>query len=68
MTPLWTFLIVLACVGLLWGVQLWFTHLCAFRMGFRAAIDFLEHGQPLPPQIVSWRGALRSTTNKEHPQ
>jgi hypothetical protein len=36
----------------------------AYRMGFRAAIDFLDGRRPLPGIIISWRRALQDRNNE----
>jgi hypothetical protein len=50
-------------LGLLFVAQVWFAMVWCYRMGFRAAVDFLNGDISLPPLIISWRGALR----KERP-
>lgn len=58
----------LLTVGLIWvaltTLWCWLCLVWAFRLGFRAAIDFLDGRRPLPRIIISWRGALRDRSNE----
>lgn len=57
--------ILLALLWVLaWAALVWLTMVWVYRRGFRAAIDFMDGRRPLPPVIISWRGALRNNTEE----
>ena len=41
---------ILVC--LLWGSLLKSSHVRSFRQGFRAALDWMDSGDPLPDEIL----------------